>query len=313
MMMNKIFVVALVAFVMSVSPAFALITVDIHVLVNGSLAQNQSFCLNSPINFTGTSNSSLGYHATEGFPILDFSWDGGASAEYYDQYNPFVFVIRPQFELGLFDSGNIANGMDVTPRTTSDFVYAPSQGATTHIILYDNASCHPPSQTHMWFNGTDGNQTLCLMDMQNFTFGNSLVNELTLFNVYDSDGVTLLAPYALDNYPYEGYASFYFTIDTFEYNSLGYDQLGLLRFEALSNNSADSYFINVINDSSCYPVLPAPVQTTGMLIADAGVGFGNFIEAIQSPVVNFVLVLGIIGGILSIFVAIAYVVKTALF
>lgn len=47
-------------------------------------------------------------------------------------------------------------------------------------------------------------------------------------------------------------------------------------------------------------------------LTDVGTGLGNFLGAIQDPVVNFVLVLGIIGGILSIFMAIAYVIKKAL-
>jgi hypothetical protein len=47
-------------------------------------------------------------------------------------------------------------------------------------------------------------------------------------------------------------------------------------------------------------------------LTDVGTGLGNFLGAIQDPVVNFVLILGIIGGILSIFMAIAYVIKKAL-
>lgn len=47
-------------------------------------------------------------------------------------------------------------------------------------------------------------------------------------------------------------------------------------------------------------------------LTDVGTGLGNFLSAIQDPVVNFVLILGIIGGILSIFMAIAYVIKKAL-
>jgi hypothetical protein len=47
-------------------------------------------------------------------------------------------------------------------------------------------------------------------------------------------------------------------------------------------------------------------------LTDVGSGLGAFLSAIQDPVVNFVLILGIIGGILSIFMAIAYVVRNAL-
>lgn len=56
-------------------------------------------------------------------------------------------------------------------------------------------------------------------------------------------------------------------------------------------------------------------QVENMGIADtlteAGSGLGSFLTAIQNPVVNIVLALGIIGGILAIFYGIASVIRRA--
>jgi hypothetical protein len=46
-------------------------------------------------------------------------------------------------------------------------------------------------------------------------------------------------------------------------------------------------------------------------LTEAGVGLGAFLTAIQNPVVNIVLALGIIGGILAIFYGIASVIRRA--
>ena len=46
-------------------------------------------------------------------------------------------------------------------------------------------------------------------------------------------------------------------------------------------------------------------------LQEAGAGLGGFLTAIQDPVVNIVLALGIIGGILAIFYGIASVIKRA--
>lgn len=46
-------------------------------------------------------------------------------------------------------------------------------------------------------------------------------------------------------------------------------------------------------------------------LTEAGVGLGSFLTAIQNPVVNIVLALGIIGGILAIFYGIASVIRRA--
>lgn len=73
-----------------------------------------------------------------------------------------------------------------------------------------------------------------------------------------------------------------------------------------------SYVGEAPNETEEPPVLAPSTGISGTL-TDVGAGLGNFISAIQSPVVNFVLVLGIIGGILSIFMAVAFVIKKALF
>jgi hypothetical protein len=46
-------------------------------------------------------------------------------------------------------------------------------------------------------------------------------------------------------------------------------------------------------------------------LTEAGTGLGSFLTAIQNPVVNIVLALGIIGGILAIFYGIASVIRRA--
>lgn len=46
-------------------------------------------------------------------------------------------------------------------------------------------------------------------------------------------------------------------------------------------------------------------------LLEAGTGLGGFLTAIQDPVINIVLALGIIGGILAIFYGIASVIRRA--
>jgi len=46
-------------------------------------------------------------------------------------------------------------------------------------------------------------------------------------------------------------------------------------------------------------------------LAEAGSGLGSFLSAIQNPVVDIVLALGIVGGILAIFYGVASVIKRA--
>jgi hypothetical protein len=43
-----------------------------------------------------------------------------------------------------------------------------------------------------------------------------------------------------------------------------------------------------------------------------GTGLGNFLSAIYLPLGNLILILGIIGGVVAIFMGIAYVVKHAM-
>lgn len=46
-------------------------------------------------------------------------------------------------------------------------------------------------------------------------------------------------------------------------------------------------------------------------LTEAGSGLGSFLSAIQSPVVDIVLALGIVGGILAIFYGVASVIRRA--
>lgn len=47
-------------------------------------------------------------------------------------------------------------------------------------------------------------------------------------------------------------------------------------------------------------------------LTELGTGLGNFLTAIVDPVTSFILVLGIIGGVLSIFYGISYVIKSSI-
>jgi hypothetical protein len=47
-------------------------------------------------------------------------------------------------------------------------------------------------------------------------------------------------------------------------------------------------------------------------LSDVGEGLGTFLTAIQSPVVTIVLTLGVVGGVLAIFYALATVIRRAI-
>jgi len=47
-------------------------------------------------------------------------------------------------------------------------------------------------------------------------------------------------------------------------------------------------------------------------LTDAGAGLGNFLTSIQNPVVNIVLALGVVGGVIAIFISIAAVIKRSI-
>ena len=47
-------------------------------------------------------------------------------------------------------------------------------------------------------------------------------------------------------------------------------------------------------------------------LAGIGDGLGSFLSAIYLPLGNLVLILGIVGGVVSIFLGIAYVVKKSM-
>jgi len=47
-------------------------------------------------------------------------------------------------------------------------------------------------------------------------------------------------------------------------------------------------------------------------LSDVGSGMGAFLTAVQSPLVAIVLTLGVIGGVLAIFYAIATVIQRAI-
>ena len=47
-------------------------------------------------------------------------------------------------------------------------------------------------------------------------------------------------------------------------------------------------------------------------LSDVGTGMGAFLSAVQSPLVAIVLTLGVVGGVLAIFYAIATVIQRAI-
>ena len=53
-------------------------------------------------------------------------------------------------------------------------------------------------------------------------------------------------------------------------------------------------------------------QTINETLTGIGAGLGSFLSAIYLPLGNLVLILGIVGGVVSIFLGIAYVVKKAM-
>ena len=53
-------------------------------------------------------------------------------------------------------------------------------------------------------------------------------------------------------------------------------------------------------------------QTINETLTGIGAGLGSFLSAIYLPLGNLVLILGIVGGVVAIFMGIAYVVKRAI-
>ena len=53
-------------------------------------------------------------------------------------------------------------------------------------------------------------------------------------------------------------------------------------------------------------------QTINETLTGIGAGLGSFLSAIYLPLGNLVLILGIVGGVVSIFLGIAYVVKKSM-
>jgi F0F1-type ATP synthase assembly protein I len=48
------------------------------------------------------------------------------------------------------------------------------------------------------------------------------------------------------------------------------------------------------------------------VLTDIGSGLGAFLDSIAAPLAYIVLILGIIGGVVSIFMGIAYVIKKSI-
>ena len=48
------------------------------------------------------------------------------------------------------------------------------------------------------------------------------------------------------------------------------------------------------------------------VLTDIGSGLGSFLDSIAAPLAYLLLILGIIGGVVSIFMGVAYVIKKAI-
>jgi hypothetical protein len=68
---------------------------------------------------------------------------------------------------------------------------------------------------------------------------------------------------------------------------------------------------NIIITSGGVEILPKP-SLLYTVLADTGSGLGNFLDAITSPLAYFLLIIGIIGGVLTIFFVVGIVIKGAL-
>lgn len=48
------------------------------------------------------------------------------------------------------------------------------------------------------------------------------------------------------------------------------------------------------------------------VLTDIGTGLGSFLDSIGAPLAYLLLILGIIGGVVSIFLAVAFVIKKSM-
>lgn len=76
-----------------------------------------------------------------------------------------------------------------------------------------------------------------------------------------------------------------------------------------SNTYGIIQFSDLVVELHVAPALPSRLVAT---LTDVGYGIGNFISSIQDPVVDFLMSLAFIGAVLSVFMAITFVIKGAL-
>ena len=71
-------------------------------------------------------------------------------------------------------------------------------------------------------------------------------------------------------------------------------------------NCSTSHMLSILSPPA--PPTP-PTATIGSLISDVGSGLGAFLDSLGSPLAMLLLLFGLIAGVLSIFYALAWVVK----
>lgn len=74
-------------------------------------------------------------------------------------------------------------------------------------------------------------------------------------------------------------------------------------------NPIDFIRLNASYDFLSVSLPAVPLTGTGAVISDIGSGLGNFLSAIYLPLGNLILILGIIAGVVAIFMGIAYVIR----
>jgi hypothetical protein len=165
------------------------------------------------------------------------------------------------------------------------------------IDIYNYVPPLTPNECRLYLNGVEGNTTAVFGYAVNVT------------STYSSDGVSraYLEAQGVDVVFWQGFWSQY--IGRIETMYEGFPSAGTYAMTSRADEEGGFESCNV----TYYLTLSEPIvpPITGMLTA-TGAGLGNFISSISDPVVNFILVLGLIGGVLSIFMAIAFVIKGAL-
>lgn len=266
--MNRLFLVALVAFAMCASSAFA--SIGVTDCYQAMETPNEEYVLlNNIVSAGGTcfniANSSVIHDVIvdcQGYSVTSPDGDADSVIGFYSNED---FLINGLWARNFTLKNCVLNA-------TNPFYFNGAEG----IHLYNNTFFYEVFIYSVYPNTTGfANISFNSSDKGNFWGGN-----------YNG---------SVSGYSYSCVADGGFCSPYDVYNSI----------DGLGNYIGTDYL-----PSGYVPVLQ--VRTVGMFIADVGSGLGAFISAISDPVVNFVLMLGLVGGVLSLFMAIGYVIKGAL-